>query len=228
MTVLIQRRVKRNERSRRFLRLFTTSGVQGPIIWLPGEPVTVVGRDRFAAVIYHRSVTPNLTDKTQLLGYTIFDGVTGATIANGEVSALSSGASLSWAGFTDKCALAVMDSDGVLSMLARYPASGGVSSSSGSWMPMLDTIGLRKDITDSFWPVEVHGGSLVCVHLRGGREYPDASRRPVTTTLKLRVPLAATLIAKAYVFRLVPAFYEPNHLSTSPFHFLLAIFQWSI
>lgn len=180
-------------KSRRFLRLFTISGLQGPVLWIPGDPVTVVGRNRFVAVFYHRSVSP-MQDGTQLLGYSIFDGLTGAVVANGEVSALSSGASLSWAGFTDKCALSIMDSDGMLSMLARYPSS---NLSSGNWMPLLDTVGLKKSMNDTYWPVEVHGGKLVCVPLRG-RDYPDAVRRPVTTALPLRIPLATGLTVKRY------------------------------
>ena len=94
-----------------------------------------------------------------------------------------------------------MDGDGILSMLARYPGSSGATSSgnTGNWMPMLDTVGLKKISTDVFWPVEVHGGKLVCVPLRGGKEYPDVGRRPVTTTLGLRMPMATVLTMKRYV-----------------------------
>eukprot|EP00571_Detonula_confervacea_P002422 CAMPEP_0172315686 /NCGR_PEP_ID=MMETSP1058-20130122/25981_1 /TAXON_ID=83371 /ORGANISM="Detonula confervacea, Strain CCMP 353" /LENGTH=1247 /DNA_ID=CAMNT_0013029825 /DNA_START=112 /DNA_END=3855 /DNA_ORIENTATION=+ len=180
---------------RRFLRLFTISGIQGPVLWIPGTPVTVVGRDRFCAVFYHTSPSA-MSDRTQLLGYTIFDGLTGATVASGQVSALSAGSSLNWAGFSDKCALSIMDSDGMLSMLARYPGTNS-SSNNGNWMPMLDTVGLKKTMNDNYWPVEVHGGKLICVLLRGGREYPDAGRRPVTTTLNLRIPLATGLTVKS-------------------------------
>ena len=196
--------------SRRFLRLFTISGLQGPIIWVPGAPVTVVGRGRFVAVFYHRSVTP-AQDGTQLLGYTVYDGLTGATVASGEVSGMSPGSSLNWAGFSDKCVLSVMDSDGMLSMLARYPGTNGTdnapssysNSNNGNWMPLLDTVGLKKSTHDTYWPVEVHGGKLVCVLLRGGKEYPDAGRRPVTTTLPLRIPLATSLTAKRCVVNAV-------------------------
>ncbi len=157
--------------------------------------MTVVGRDRFVAVFYHRSDAP-MRDGTQLLGYSIFDGLTGATVACGDVSALSPGASLTWAGFNEKCALSIMDSVGMFSMLARYPSSS--NSNNGNWMPMLDTVGLRKSASDTYWPVSIHGGKLVCVPLRGGREHPDAARRPVPTTLSLRIPLATSLTAKRY------------------------------
>ena len=177
----------------RLLRLFTVSGVQGPVLWVPGKPVTVVGRDRFVAVFYHRSPEP-MCDGTQMLGYAVYDGITGAPVASGDMSAISPGSSLAWAGFSDKCVLSVMGGDGVLSMLARQGGGGG-----GSYVPLLDTVGLKKGASDSFWPVEVHGGKLVCVPLKGGKEHPDASRRPVTTTLSLRMPLATGLTVKRYV-----------------------------
>jgi len=165
------------------------------VLWIPGEPVTIVGRDRFVAVFYHRSATP-MSDGTQLLGYSIFDGLTGATVAGGDVSALSHGASLTWVGFNETCALSIMDSEGMFSMLARYPSSSNANN--GNWMPLLDTVGHKKSTSDTYWPVEIHGGKLVCVLLRGGRVYPDAARRPVTTTLSLRIPMATSLTAKRY------------------------------
>ncbi|KAL9180611.1 hypothetical protein ACHAXT_011064 [Thalassiosira profunda] len=176
--------------SRRYLRLFTAGGVQGPVIWIPGAPVTVVGRERYVAVVHHRS-NP-LPDGTQLLGYTLLDGLTGATLASGELSAVSPGSSLAWAGFSDRGVLSAMDADGVLSMLNRHPGLPG-----GNWMPVLDTVGWRKSASDVFWPVEVYGGKLACVPLRGGREHPDAVRRPLTTTLSLRIPMATGLTAKS-------------------------------
>lgn len=166
------------------------------MLWIPGEPITAVGRHRFVAVFYHRSTAP-MKDGTQLLNYAIFDGLTGATVISGDVSALSPGASLTWVGFNENCALSLMDSEGMFSMLARYP--GESNSSNGNWMPLLDTVGHKRSTNDIFWPVEIHGGKLVCVLLRGGREYPDAMRRPVTTTLNLRIPMATTLTAKRYV-----------------------------
>jgi chromosome transmission fidelity protein 4 len=173
--------------SRRFLRLFTAGGVQGPVHWLSGDPVAVVGRDRFVAVFHHAAAGP-LPDGTQALGYSVRDGVTGATVAEGDVAALSAGSELAWAGFTNTCALAAMDSAGMLSVLAR--GGDAAPGTSGNWMPVLDTLGLRRTKHDRHWPVEVNGPKLVCVPLRGGKEYPDAARRPVTTTLQLRVPMA--------------------------------------
>ncbi len=66
-------------------------------------------------------------------------------------------------------------------------------------MPMLDTVGLKKSATDMFWPVEIYGGKLVCIALRGGKDHLDATRRLVTTTLNLRILLAMSLTGMRYV-----------------------------
>jgi chromosome transmission fidelity protein 4 len=71
---------------------------------------------------------------------------------------------------------------------------------SWEWAPVLDTVGLRKSKDDSHWPVTVYDGKLICIPLKGGIKYPDAARRPVTTTLGLRMPLAKSVIQKKYVF----------------------------
>eukprot|EP00978_Attheya_sp_CCMP212_P030520 scaffold112485_cov46-Attheya_sp.AAC.1 len=163
--------------SRRFLRLFSSGGNQGPAIFLRGEPVTVVGRDRFLAVIYHEGAP--LPDGTQMLGYMLMDGMTGQRIGSGSLSAISSGSSLSWAGFSNDCSLTSLDTDGMMSMLA--PTTNNVSPSTGNsfeWFPMLDTLGLKKSDDDVFWPITVLDGKLVCVPLKGGNEHPDATRRP--------------------------------------------------
>lgn len=42
----------------------------------------------------------------------------------------------------------------------------------------------------------MHNGKLICIPLKGGNSYPDASRRPVTTTLGLRMPFAKSVVSK--------------------------------
>ena len=187
--------------SRKFLRLFSTGGAQEQMIWLPGNPVTVVGRNRFLAVFYHESMP--LQDGTQKLGCMFYDAVSNRTITKGSVSCISTGSSLSWAGFSDDCSLVAMDSDGMISMLVATSImdSGAndcedslVQPASWEWAPMLDTIGLRKSSDDSFWPVTVYNGKLVCVPLKGGIQYPDAARQPVTSALDFKMPFAKSTI----------------------------------
>jgi chromosome transmission fidelity protein 4 len=161
--------------------------VQGPIVWLKGEPVTMVGRGRFLAVFYHEC-NP-LVDGTQKLGYTLYDGATMRQISSGSVSGISVASSLTWAGFSNDLALSIMDDDGMVSLLMATKPDETGDDSSFSWVPMLDTIGLRKSREDSFWPVSIQNGKLICVPLKGV-SYPNPTRRPLTTALQLRIPLA--------------------------------------
>jgi chromosome transmission fidelity protein 4 len=65
-------------------------------MWLKGEPVTIVGRDRFLAVVYRES-NP-LPDGTKKLGYTLFDAVSASAITSESVSSISAGSLLEWTG----------------------------------------------------------------------------------------------------------------------------------
>jgi len=165
--------------NQRYLRLFSSSGVQSNIIWLPGNPVTLIGRERFLTVIYHMS-SP-LPDSTQKLGYIVIDPISGTTIANGPMSALSPGATLTWAGFSEDLCTYILDSKGMLSILNNTHG--------WQWSPILDTQKKKKSSDDHFWPVTIADGKLVCIPLKGGNEYPDAVRRPVTASIGLKLPL---------------------------------------
>lgn len=149
----------------------------------------MTGRSRFLAVFYHEA-SPAM-DGTQQLGYALWDAANFKVVSQGSVSCISKGSSLTWVGFNNDCSLMAMDSDGMLSMLV--PAG---SEDNWEWSPVLDTVGLRKSSDDQFWPITVQDGKLVCVPLKGGNAYPDASRRPVTSTLGLRMPLARASISK--------------------------------
>lgn len=172
--------------NRRFLRLFSTAGNQGPVTWLKGDPVTLVGGGRFCAAIFHEG-NP-LMDGTQKLGYALYDGFTGRLVVEGSVSAMSPGSSLAWAGFSSEFTLCVMDEEGMLSMLVATKMDGAIGTTY-RWAPVLDTLGLKKSREDEFWPVSIQGGKMICVPLKGIK-YPDPSRRPVTASFSLRVPLA--------------------------------------
>lgn len=169
---------------RRFVRFFSTGGNQGQILWIDGDPVTMVGRSRFLAVVYHQS-SP-LFDGTQKLGYTLFDAVESRVVTKGSLSCLSSRASLQWVGFSSELSLMAMDSDGMLSMLV----SSAEITANWEWTPVLDTMALRKSTEDTHWPIHVSAGKLICVPLKGGLKYPDVARRPVTTALGMRLPMA--------------------------------------
>lgn len=145
-----------------------------------------------------------LRDASQKIGYKLIDAVANRVLASGSTSSLSSGATLTWAGFSNDGSLLVMDSAGMLSMLVTVDMS--PNHAHWEWMPMLDTLGLRKSSDDSFWPVTVYDGKLVCVPLKGSNKYPDATRRPVTAALGLRLPLARGTLPKRYVCSLLQTY----------------------
>jgi Minichromosome loss protein, Mcl1, middle region len=164
------------------------------VIWLADNPVTVVGRNNFLAVVYHESVPD--ADGTQKLGCLYMDMTSQSIITKCSMSCISRGATLMWLGFGNDNSLFAMDSDGMLSMLVFVGKDATQTCTVGwEWMPMLDTVGLRKSSDDSYWPVSLYDGKLICVPLKGGTRYPDAARRPVTSVIGLRLPLARGTIS---------------------------------
>jgi chromosome transmission fidelity protein 4 len=171
--------------SRNWLRTYTSAGVQGDIISVPGVIVTSVGRGAFLTVIYHGSA-PDPNGK-QNLNYMTIDLKRGTEQSTGAV-AISNKSKLEWAGISDDYMLTVLDSDGMVAILA--PGLGW------RWSPVLDLLPLQKHKGDSFWPISVLKGKLICVPLKGGNQHPEVTRRPVTSALAYRMPVARTGAAK--------------------------------
>lgn len=123
----------------------------------------------------------------------LLDGLSAHIITKGSVSSIGPGSILTWAGFANDGSLITMDGDGMVSMLvlaSSLPSGSKFQALNWEWVPMLDTVGLKKSSDDTFWPISIFDGKMVCVPLKGGTKYPDATRRPVTTTLGFRMPLA--------------------------------------
>jgi chromosome transmission fidelity protein 4 len=174
--------------------MFSTGGLQGPVIWLKGDPVTMVGRGSFLAVIYHEG-NP-LFDGTQVLAYSLYDAVNFKLVSTGSVDAISSCGSLTWAGFSNDYSLLIKDSEGMVSMLSCHDLD---TRSSWLWTPILDTTIYQKSSEDVFWPVSVENGKLTTLHLKGGDKHPDPVRRPITIFLDLHMPLVGSMLDKGYV-----------------------------
>lgn len=150
-----------------------------------------MGRHGFVAVFYHESEP--LHDGTQKIGCLLMDAITASVISKGPISSISKESSLEWAGFSNDDSLVTIDSGGVVSMMVcatNLPSQTANVSATWEWVPMLDMFGLKKSSDDSFWPISVFDGKIICVPLKGSTKYPDATRRPVTTTLGFRMPLA--------------------------------------
>jgi hypothetical protein len=155
---------------------------------LPGPVVTMVGRGDLLAVFYHGG-SPLLSSgagasssPSQCLHFQLLDVRRSAVVASGPL-ALSPGSLLQWCGFSNLDILHVMDSEGVV--------YGLVKGFGWHWTPLLETQPLKRNKMDAFWPVGVHGHSLMCTLLKGGDEHPSTNPKPLVTSLPFKLPLVA-------------------------------------
>jgi len=172
--------------TRQWVRLFTFSGLQEGVVSVPGPIVTMVGRGDLLAIFYHGGsplVDPSTGAASQALHYQLLDVRRTAVVGGGPV-ALSPKSLLTWAGFSNLHILHVMDSEGLVSGLVR--------SFGWHWTPLLETTRLQRNKMDSYWPVGVFNGSLMCSLLKGGEEHPSTNPKPLVSSLPLKLPLVAT------------------------------------
>ena len=161
--------------SRRYLRTFTTGGAQHHVTWLPCDAVTMCGRGRWCTVFY-LVADPIRESAQQCLGYVLLDMSSFTTVSTGRYAP----GSLTWAGVGEDGVTYAMDQEGVLSAL---------HGTSGHWCPVLDTSAVGKN-NKHYWPVTIAGARLLCVPLAPHESYPNPTRRPTTTSLPLKIPLA--------------------------------------
>ena len=161
------------------LRLFHFSGTQHAVHRLPGPVVamTATAGGPLLAVVYHGgSCWPD----RQSLRYLVLNVKDGREVATGTLDLLPD-VTLDWIAFSDQHMLCAMGSDGLLMGLA--PVCGW------RWCPLLDLGRVQKSEFESFWPIAVQSGSLMCVKLHGGSTYPLTQPRPHPTMLPLQLPL---------------------------------------
>ncbi len=178
--------------SRQWVRLFTFSGLQEAIVAMPGPIVTMVGKGDMLAVFYHggsplvdtsAGAGGSSSTATQALHYQLLDVRRSTVVGTGPL-ALSPKSLLTWAGFSNLDILHVMDSEGLV--------SGLVKGFGWHWTPLLETSRLQRNKMDSFWPVGVFNGSLMCTLLKGGDEHPSTNPKPLVSSLPLKLPLVAS------------------------------------
>ncbi|GAB5030478.1 wd repeat and hmg-box dna-binding protein partial [Nannochloropsis oceanica] len=172
--------------TRQWVRLFTFSGLQEGMVSFPGPIVTMVGRGDLLAIFYHGGsplVDPSTGAASQALHYQLLDVRRTTVVGNGPV-ALSPKSLLTWAGFSNLDILHVMDSEGLVSGLVR--------GFGWNWTPLLETSRLQRNKMDSFWPVGVLNGSLMCSLLKGGEEHPSTNPKPLVSSLPLKLPLVVS------------------------------------
>jgi hypothetical protein len=94
------------------------SGIQDDIFALPGPIVTLVGRGTLLAVFYH-SCSPSKQNQT--ITYQVLDISRKLQISSGQLS-ITPNSILTWAGFNETGMLFTMDSEGLVSGLAKVSA----------------------------------------------------------------------------------------------------------
>eukprot|EP01083_Nonionella_stella_P006382 18520_1 len=165
------------------VRVFSFAGTQSVILQFPGPVVTMAGRDRMLAVVYHKG-TP--WSGNQNLGVKVFDMEAEKKIHEGGFP-LTNGAELRWLHFTEHYVLVSYDDAGHLRSLA--------SSWGFEWVPLFDTSTcVAKD--DALWPLFIHGSKLMAAVCKGSK-YPQVNPLPHVTPFQLQIPLLGLKPRKA-------------------------------
>lgn len=168
--------------SERYLRIFTSGGVQKGLISLPGAPVALATHGSYLAVSHHAGAPTSAGD--QCISVTVLDLLSERPVFERAPLALSPGSTLTWMGFSEEGMLATYDSEGVLRV--RSPEYGG------SWLPVFVAAAERKG-AEHFWVFSLSMRSkevqcIVCAH-SPEPIVPSGSARPVVTAAPMKVPV---------------------------------------
>jgi chromosome transmission fidelity protein 4 len=167
--------------SSRFLRIFTTSGIQRAVLSVAGDVVSMVGQQRKLAVVF--SATPNLPGD-QNLNYMILDVQKQLTLSEGLLP-LSRKSRLEWIGFSDEeHMLCSFDSFGILRALVSPTSQGEWGK---QWSPICETENNGKGTR--VWPIGIVHDKLIYIPKPESSVAPLVLPRPTPTTLQLQIPV---------------------------------------
>jgi len=117
---------------KRFIRIFTTGGIQTNIFSIPGRVVCVSSHEQFLMIIYH--MASGMPEEQSLSMYVLkvdHKPVTKHPVPNPIPVALSPKSQVLWAGFTDEGTPCVVDYDGVVRLFKTIIGN--------SWIPIAFT-----------------------------------------------------------------------------------------
>ena len=165
-----------------YLRVFCAAGSQALMVCLPGPVVTLAAEGQLLGAVYHRA---SPSGASQVMGYVLYRvGAAGffTKLASGDMP-LAAGSLLSWFGFSSNHTLVAVDSTGVVRGLA--------AGTGWEWVPLFDTSTdpLLADKPLTAWVIGVDGDQLMCVLCRNSTPEPKVLSAPVTSTLRMRLPL---------------------------------------
>lgn len=170
--------------NKKFLRIYSATGMEVSVSWLKGPVVSMVAMDNYLAVVYHAA---NPVDESFALQVDMFDinwrqGCRGKMVLTSFPVPMGKKAELDWIGFdADAKLLVTMDNQGMVSALIRHLG--------WQWVPVLNTHEIRKSIDHKYWPISIRSNKLVYVLLNGENK-PAVYPQPVVSTRTLRVNIA--------------------------------------
>lgn len=191
--------------SRQYLRVFSSTGLQLGVYWLKGPVVALCAHEDQCAVVYnsgHSIGTADYQLSVQMYSISSLKRDIGFITAGSDTAVpLTRGSTLTWLSFSidiHASNLCIMDSKAVVSMLfltsntgystSSSGTSGGSSSDSAMWIPMLEVNKVKKSIDHMYWPILIRGNKLAYV-LLNGESKPVVFPQPVVTTRNLKIPV---------------------------------------
>lgn len=174
--------------NKQMVRLYSTTGVPKFIFSLDGPVVSMAAKDEQLLVVYHQAAIAG----GQCLGYVLYDVDTWTVIRKDRLPTPGD-TTVIWVGFTDDGMAAYADSTEVVRVLVN--ARGFV------WVPIVEMKAVAKNPSDNHWIIGVSDADVLCVICKGAT-YPKVLPRPITTTVRLHMPLVSLTdsVAKEEVF----------------------------
>ncbi|GIY62968.1 WD repeat and HMG-box DNA-binding protein 1 [Caerostris darwini] len=164
---------------RKFVRLFTISGIQCEVFLIPGPVVSCSARGNQLLIVYHKGLG---IESDQCLNMMIVKVNLGSQSCAKECFVpLSSKAFLSWLGFTDEGTPCVVDTTGIVSLL---------NTSCGSkWVPISDTSANMKGKSGTYFVLGLSEikQEIRCILCKSSR-YPSLLPRPNVAVLPFSLP----------------------------------------
>ncbi|KXS12667.1 WD40 repeat-like protein [Gonapodya prolifera JEL478] len=162
----------------RYLRFFSTSGVQTNILSLSGPLVSMTSFEDHFMVVTHSGAAFH---GDQNLSYCLYNVETMEVIKKDSLP-ISPSSELTWIGFSENNIPVTYDSEGVLRGLLLH--------SNYAWAPLCDTRILRQGKQEWYWPIGVTDSKLMFVITKGGQKSPQYPNRLISE-LDLKAPFLA-------------------------------------
>lgn len=164
---------------KRFLHLFTVSGVQCEVFCIPGPAVCLAATDNQLAIAYH--LGPAIPGEQNLGLLTVDIKNKSCHTTKNYPLPLSSKAFLAWMGYTDEGLPCTVDTSGIVRILSIKHSC--------KWSPVANTKSHTKGLSDHYFVVGVSEiqQEIRCIPCKGSR-YPSMLPRPTVTVLTFGMP----------------------------------------